>query len=1580
MLSEGTIVIEEFGASLEITSTTEPSKIKTLEFEGLGTLQGAATVDITHLLAWKQAGTMAGTGSTVIEPEAELTTGEGPTMTLSERTLINHGVVTMSGEKTVLLLKSKAHVENAGTMHLNTSAGTSAGVKQEGAESEFINTGTFDRTGGTGAHPEVSVDFDNKGTIDVATGTVAFGRGSTGHTFNLESGSTVEGSVLFWEGAKVTAGSFNSPSGPLELEETTMTIGSGASASVADLVLDALGKVAGAGTLEVTGTLDWATGTSQMLGTGKTILGIGATGTINIGGAETTIKQRKLINDGTITLGEKSHIIEAEGATIENLGTFVANAEREFNESISGEVGTSFVNLGIFRKATVTESGVKLTKIAVPFDNEGLVEELEGHFEFTNIANAISSAGIGDHLSAPQLAECECGDPVNPATGDLKEQQTDITVPGRGPQFSFTRTYNSAVTSAGDLGVGWTSSWSDHLTIETGKATLHEASGSTVAFTEGGGKYTAPSWSQATLEHKGEEGYFLTYPNQTVLKFANKSHTGESESNRRLETETDRNGNAIKVTYMNTNGKIEFVDSAGSKTLRFFYEKEGEEHLTEVKLEGTTHVVKFAYEAGKLSSVTEPGEESPRWRYKYGGSGRMTEMTDGREGHTTNEYDEQGRVKKQTDPAGRVLEFAYKSALDTRMTNATTGAVTNFSFNGSGEPTAITHGFGTAGATTELRAYDNVGDLLTATDGNGHKTTYEYENFNRIKMTDPDSDITKWGYNGTHDVTSVTTPNNETTTIKRDEHGNAEVIERPAPKEETQATHYTYYTTGLLKSVEDPLEHVWKYEYNTNGNRTSETDPEGNKRTWTYDTAGYEKTTVSPRGNVEGAEPAKYTTEIERDGQERPKKVTDPLGHTTKYAYDGNGNLKELTDSNSHTTEYTYTADNELKTTKAPKGNTTETEYDGEGHVIKQTDGNAHATKYKRNILGQVEEIEDPLARKTTKEYDLAGNLTKVKDAKGRTTTYHYDSVNRLTEVSYSEEATHGVKYEYDADGNRTKMEDGTGTSKYTYDKLDRLTESKDGHGDVVKYEYNLSNQPTEITYPNGKVVTRKYDNDERLKEVKDWLEHATSFTYTEDSELKTTTFPNNKDEYAYNEADQQTKTEFKKGAETLAKLTYTRGNNGELEKTVQTGLPGAEETKYTYDTDNRLEKDGATEYEYDNANNPTKTPGSTNTYDAASQLEKGTGVTYTYNEVGDRTKRTPTEGHATTYGYDQAGNLTEVQKEKEGETPAIEDSYAYDGDGMRASQDIGGTTHHLTWDVTENVPPLLSDEIASYVYGPGGGPIEQISGETARYLHHDQQGSTRLITALAGTSEGKCSYGAYGAATCEGAVTSPLGYDGQYTNTDNGLVYLRARVYDPNTAQFLGLDPLARITWEPYGYSSAEPVNEGDPTGLSGIFGSGIGPSVGPDVNWEEAGEAVAGWGDKLTFGATKWVREELGINNVDTCSTGYQAGGVTALVTGVLIPFGGDAEVAAELDQGIAGVVRGYTRHGLAQAIGRDGGRGVAPSAILDAVRSPISATLQDDGVVKYVGGRAVVVVNDAGKVVTTYARNSAGIRGQP
>ena len=316
------------------------------------------------------------------------------------------------------------------------------------------------------------------------------------------------------------------------------------------------------------------------------------------------------------------------------------------------------------------------------------------------------------------------------------------------------------------------------------------------------------------------------------------------------------------------------------------------------------------------------------------------------------------------------------------------------------------------------------------------------------------------------------------------------------------------------------------------------------------------------------------------------------------------------------------------------------------------------------------------------------------------------------------------------------------------------------------------------------------------------------------------TTFPtgtNNEDKYAYNEADQMSEIKMTKSAETLASLVYARDNDGQVKTITSKGLPGEEKPSYEYNTNNRLTKAGANTYEYDSADNPTKIPGSTNTFDNANQLKTGTSITYTYDEVGERTKRAPSSGAATTYGYDQAGNLISITRPKEAKIVEIKDTYTYDGTGLRASQTISGTTSYLAWNMSSGLPLILNDGTNSYIYGSDGLPIEQISSAgTVTYLHHDQQGSTRLLTGSTGTVTGSTTFDAYGNKTgSTGTSTTPLGYDGQYTSSDTGLIYLRARVYDPATAQFLSRDPLVSVTGEPYAYSGDNPVNLGDPTGL---------------------------------------------------------------------------------------------------------------------------------------------------------------------
>jgi len=907
------------------------------------------------------------------------------------------------------------------------------------------------------------------------------------------------------------------------------------------------------------------------------------------------------------------------------------------------------------------------------------------------------------------------------------------------------------------------------------------------------------------------------------------------------------------------------------------------------------HIVKYGYEGGNLTSVTMPGEKAPRWQFKYDASHRITSITDGRSGKTTNEYDGSNRVVSQTDPAGRTLDFEYE-AFHTQITNKATGAVTDEWFTSSNEPYSITHGYGTADATTATFSYNEAGQLVSQTDGNSHTTTYGYDaNGNKTSEKDAAGE-TKWVYNATHDVISTTTPRGETTTIKRDANGNVESVARPGPEETTQTSTFSYDKYGQLESVTDSLKRTWSYGYNAQGDRTSEADPLGDTQTRGYDEDSRLSSIVAPRGNVEGAKPTEYEITMERDPQGRLLKATDQLGRTTEYAYDGNGNLEAKTDANGHTTKYAYNPDNQQTKIEKPNGATLKTGYDGAGQVTSQTDANEHTTTYIRNVLEQPVEVINPLGRKTLQEFDAAGNLKSITDPAERKTSYTYDAVNRLTVVDYSEEAATDTSFEYNTDGKVTNMIDGTGESTFTYDQLDRLTQAEDGHGNLVGYGYNLAEELTSISYPNGKSISRAFDGAGRLESITDWIGGTTTFSYDAGSNLEGISFPvgtGNVDEYSYDRADGMSKATFTKGAETLASLSYSRDELGQIEKETGKGLPGPEELNYGYDENGRLIKAGVGSFEYDPADNLTKGLGSTNAYDAASQLETGTTITYSYNKLGERTKATPEAGPATTYKYDQTTHLTLVERPEEGEAPAINESFVYDGSGLMASKTSGGTTHYLTWGLSSTLPLLLSDGQNSYIYGPGGLPVEQISSkEAATYLHHDQLGSSRLLTGNSGEATATFTFSPYGALEAStGSSTTPIGFAGQYTDEQAGLQYLRARFYDPATAQFLTADPIVALTRAPYAYARSNPLTFIDPSGMGacilGFISCGesddpcdsilTGPMIVgcaiPEEDVQTVVDASAGFGDGASFGLSKLAREALGESgNVNYCSGLYE------------------------------------------------------------------------------------------------------------
>ncbi len=171
---------------------------------------------------------------------------------------------------------------------------------------------------------------------------------------------------------------------------------------------------------------------------------------------------------------------------------------------------------------------------------------------------AHEAEGYGEGNSGkPEEGRCLNGHPVDCATGNQVETQTDLSVGGRGLGLTMTRTYNSlsAATQTeqgakpGPFGYGWTGSYSAHVVFahfcetcaET--ASVYQDNGSTTLF-----EYVGEKWVpvgplvQATFTKEGS-GYVYSLPNQSKLYF---NSTGL------LTSEADRDGN---TTTMNRNSE-----------------------------------------------------------------------------------------------------------------------------------------------------------------------------------------------------------------------------------------------------------------------------------------------------------------------------------------------------------------------------------------------------------------------------------------------------------------------------------------------------------------------------------------------------------------------------------------------------------------------------------------------------------------------------------------------------------------------------------------------------------------------------------------------------------------------------------------------------------------------------------------------------------------------------------------------------------------------------------------------------------------------------------------------------------------
>jgi len=877
----------------------------------------------------------------------------------------------------------------------------------------------------------------------------------------------------------------------------------------------------------------------------------------------------------------------------------------------------------------------------------------------------------------------------------------------------------------------------------------------------------------------------------------------------------DPNGGPTHISYDSYNNPLRKEDALGN-VATYAYDSNGNLIDTNDALGQITHREYFSN--GLLKKVEDPNGNTTL--YDYDDQGNLIHVTDPLGNETTYTYDGVGRKLSQKDALGQETRYEYDAADHLIAVTDPSGRVTRYEYDENGNKTREIYPDGN----DKEFVYDELDRIAVVTDEAGFSTQYEYDALaHLVKVTDPCDYETIHAYDKVGNRTNTTDARGNTTTYAYDSRGNLTRIDDP----NGGRTIYEYDLLNRRTKVVDPLSHQTRYEYDALGRiiRTIDpsghsisnsydalgrlaatTDKNGNRTSYKYDPAGNLLEVNEPNGvvtkhrydragnRIAAIDPLERATTFQYDKLNRLVKIIDPLGHSKETRYDKVGRIKERIDAKGRVTTYDYDLRDRLIRVTDPAGYQTNYSYDARGNLTSMANARGKETTSRYDALNRLTKQTNPLGLARSFRYDPLGNKTALIDEDGRTTSYQYDKNNRLILETFPD--GNSVRYEYDLAGRLTKMTDSIGVTTYQYDNRGSLISKTDPFGQTVGYVYDPVGNKASIAYPGDREVQYSYDQYNDLIEIRDWLSNITRYTYDLADELIGVNLPNGDiTTYDYDDA---------------GRLVYQDSETGG-------GQPICEYTIELDEVGNRVAIDynqpilpsiSVTEEVIDYA------------YDDADRLVKAGDVNYVFSNRGDLVqKRVGTS--TTNYTYDSHDWLTQMAKVAE------QWLYSYDGQGHRIDGTSSAGTARYTidssggdmWDVlaetsTDNTPKYY------YIYGLGLAYLIDAHTEEPLFYHYDPMSSTVALTNLFGSVVGEYSYDEFGKLNACSCVTSnPYQYVGKFgvATAPEGILYMRARYYDPALGIFLSRDPVVGAMdgfTSFYHYVNNTPISFIDPSG----------------------------------------------------------------------------------------------------------------------------------------------------------------------
>lgn len=837
-------------------------------------------------------------------------------------------------------------------------------------------------------------------------------------------------------------------------------------------------------------------------------------------------------------------------------------------------------------------------------------------------------------------------------------------------------------------------------------------------------------------------------------------------------------GTPLVYEYDSAHRIIAWIDRLG---YRYEYAYDNEGRIARVGGEDGAVSADFAYDRAARTTRVTDGLGAVT-EYRYDEHNHLTGIVDGLGGTTLLSHDRFGRLIRHVDPLGNTTSFVRDAFGNVVALDRADGSWVRTEYNDLQRPVHIT----TSGTTETVFEYDEHGNLLAATGGQGAVTRYAYSDHGAlIRHTDALGHSSTLTVNAAGLPTGLADPLGSAWVLRRDQLGQVSSVTDPLGV--TVSTEWGP-AGALARMHPDGATERWAYD--DAGNLAAYTDQAGARTAFEYGPFGKVLARTEPDGT-------RFT--FEHDSELRMTKAVNPQHASWTYEYDSAGSLVAETDFNGRTVSYRHDAAGRIIRRSNGAGETVEFVRDVRGRVVEQRAGTETATfEYDEaghlsrmaNADGEFSLVRDAVGRvivetfngrSLNSAYDVLGQRVTRATPSGRTTSWEYDAAGRAVSMSAGERR---LNFGHDALGRETFrwFDDHTALTS-DWDQLGRLTTRRllgVGGTEQARTSRILSERSWSYRADgNPESVTDTVDGTRQI--TLDVLGRVTAVSAATWSE-----------QYAYD------------GVGNPMHATDTRA--------ADSGTAGDRESSGTL-----LRRAGRTRYEYDGQGRVVRRV--LRTLSGAQRV-----WTFGYDALDRMTETVTPEGARWRYRYDPLGRRAAKQRLDANQAVLEETLFFWDGAVLAeqhhyangATEDGGGRVRITAWDYEPDswAPVAQYGRTTSLANAP-----QEVIDEQFYAIVTDLVGTPTELVGTSGAIEWRRDASLWGEqlAAGSGSVECPLRFPGQYHDQESGLDYNLQRYYDPATARYYSPDPLGLApSPNPHGYV-ANPLNWLDPLGLEG-------------------------------------------------------------------------------------------------------------------------------------------------------------------